>query len=178
MQIFEDVAAQSASIGAAAPENVLENLDECDHSLDVVLGEDEKKLTDEKSMNIKERLELYKEFSEKLTEAVDNKTVVEELATDMSPLNTVRYKLQDWHNGKGDGTDHETKYDGPSDYEAWRRGIIDKKRKARLEQENADRTSPFRSPSHTDTNFETLDNQRDDFLKWYVDKFGPHPDLK
>jgi len=161
--------AESGSIASAVPE----------HTLNVVYQDEEKKL-EENNMekSLKKRLELRKEFNERLFEAIDNKTLSEELQTDISPLNTVRYKLQDWHNGKGDGTDHETGYDGPSDYEAWRRGIIDKKRKARLAQENEDRTSEFRSPCNTDTNFETLDNQRDDFLNFYIKKFGPVPEIK
>jgi hypothetical protein len=80
--------------------------------------------------------------------------------------NSPRYKLQDWTNGGGgDGTEKGQ----PSAYEAWRRGIIDKKRKARLQQEYEDETNPFKSPTTTDVSEKTLDNQSDQFLSWWLE---------
>jgi hypothetical protein len=83
--------------------------------------------------------------------------------------NSPRYKLQDWTNGGGgDGTEKGQ----PSAYEAWRRGIVDKRRTARLKQEYEDETNPFKSPTTTDVSGKTLDNQEDAFLSWWIDKYG------
>jgi hypothetical protein len=150
----------SSSVTACAPE----------HTIEVVNGDDTKTL--------KERLELRKELNAHLFEAIDTKTLAKELSTEDSPLNSVRYKLQKFTNGGTPYVDEngtpqvDGKKGDPSGYEAWRAGINDKKRTDRLEQEEDDRTSIYASPKNTDTNFKTLDGQRDDFLSWYVDKYG------
>jgi len=124
---------------------------------------------------IKERLELRKQINEHLFEAIDNKRLREELEDDKSPTNLVRYELQKFTNGgtptADGGIDGEV--GGPSSYEAWRYGINDKKRKARAEQENADRDSPFASPRTTgNPDQKMLDGQIDDFLLWHMKKYG------
>ena len=127
--------------------------------------------TAELKENNKKRLELRKQLNEHTFSAIDNKRLQEEMKDEDSQINLVRYQLQDFHNGKGDGTDGKSGYDGPSDYEAWRKGINDKKRKARAEQENADRESPFASPKTTTIgDSKLLDGQIDDFLMWWMDK--------
>jgi len=130
--------------------------------------------------SVKDRIELRKKLNESLFDAIENKRLKEELEDEKSPANLVRYQLQKWTNGgtiKDDGTIDGEK-DGPSSYEAWRAGINDKKRKARTEQENADRNSPFASPKTTKMPEKMLDGQEDEFLYDWINKRKPNEKVK
>jgi hypothetical protein len=166
----------SSSIESAAPE----------HSVTVHNGKEEIDLKE----STKERLYARKRLNEALFNSIDNKSVKKDIETikalrestfdaakswilfekqEKEGRNSPRYRLQDWTNGGGgDGTEKGQ----PSAYEAWRREIVDKKRKARLEQEYQDETSPFKSPTTTDVSAKTLDNQEDAFLSWWIEKHG------
>jgi predicted DNA-binding antitoxin AbrB/MazE fold protein len=167
----------ASSIEANAPENVLE----------VVNGQEKIDLKE----STKNRIQIRKELNEKLFESIDTHSlkknidnilplkeaswdaakswILYEKEEEKKGRNSPRYKLQDWTNGGGgDGTEKGQ----PSAYEAWRRGIVDKKRTARLQQEYEDETNPFKSPTTTDTSAPTLDNQEDAFLSWWIDKQG------
>lgn len=169
----------SAGISSAVPENPIK-------IVDVYNGEN--------TVNLKEttlrRLQLRKQLNENLFENIDNKSPISEKTLYLTESvfdaakswilfekqeeekkgrNSPRYKLQDWTNGGG-GDD--TEKGQPSAYESWRRSIVDKKRKARLEQELFDETSPYKSPTNTDVSSPTLDNQEDAFLSWWISKHG------
>jgi len=104
---------------------------------------------------------------------------IDKIANDKLLVSKVRYKLQDWDNGNV-SIDPETNqvkitHNGPSDYEQWRRKIVDKKRLARIKQEEADLNSKFRSPVHTNADKDRdmmLDFQVDQFLADYIRRFG------
>jgi hypothetical protein len=137
------------------------------------------------------RLQKRKLLNEKLFEAIDTKTlkknfdeisslkentfdaakswILYEKEEEKKGKNSPRYKIQSWTNGGGGDNSEKGQ---PSEYEAWRAGIVDKRRKARLEQELSDATSPFKSPTTTDVSNPTLDNQEDQFLSWWIEKHG------
>jgi hypothetical protein len=137
------------------------------------------------------RLQKRKLLNKKLFEAIDTKSlkknfdeisslkestfdaakswILYEKEEEKKGRNSPRYKIQSWTNGGGGDNSEKGQ---PSEYEAWRAGIVDKRRKARLEQELSDATSPFKSPTTTDISNPTLDNQEDQFLSWWIEKHG------
>lgn len=135
--------------------------------------------------NINERLALRKQLNENIFEAIDNKKLKEEIENKNSPLNLTRYQLQTWTNGgtpMGDGQ-IDGEINGPSSYEAWRRGIIDKNRKAVFERENKDKELNRKvDPHHFKDPEVLLDGQDDAFLyEWLkIQKadFGPMKETK
>jgi hypothetical protein len=149
----------SSSVESAAPE----------HEIDVVNGEATK--------TISEALALRKELNRITEEAMRIHNLKEKIEDPESDYNKARYKLQKWTNGGSPNADGGTdgKKGEPSSYEAWRAGINEKKQKARLEQEKSDRESPFASPKHTTQPRETLDDQEDQFLSYWIDKYGEKP---
>lgn len=88
-----------------------------------------------------------------------------------------RYKPQKWANGKGDGTDHETGYSGPSDYEKQR----EEWSKRRVQKNGIDKTTRgeeyFGGPNYNpigrvNSNVRFDDGQEDAFLAWFDDYFA------
>jgi hypothetical protein len=177
----------SSSIAAVAPENPIKiKEDEPVHTVEVYNGD---KQIDLKETTLR-RIHLRQMLNEQLFESINNKTInkdidniesLKEAVFDAAKSwilyekeenkgrNSPRYALQKWTNGGGgDGTEKGQ----PSAYEAWRGAIVDKRRKARLEQEHQDETNPFKSPTTTDVSAHTLDNQEDQFLDWYISKHG------
>jgi hypothetical protein len=155
--------AEGANLANFTPENTPKDPKK---TIEVVNGQSSKTLT--------ERLTLRKQYNSHLFEAIKNRNLRETLDDDDSALNDVRYKLQTFANGgtptADGGIDGEK--DGPSSYEAWRKGLNDKHRSARVQQEKNDRESPFASPKHTDASDKGRDGQVDQFLDWWLDKYG------
>jgi hypothetical protein len=140
----------ASSVAASAPE----------HPIDIVQG-------GKTQTSIKERIAARHSRNRQVKRALlqEAKKATEE-EPEKPPLPRVRYQLQKFTNGEGDK---------PTEYEAWRREINDKKRTARLEQERDDLSRPGRSPNvaHIDRRA-MLDGQIDDFLSEYIEEHGEY----
>jgi hypothetical protein len=151
-----------SSIEANAPE----------HTIEIVNGDESKTL--------KERIELRKQLNKITEESLRLRNLREKANDGESDYSQLRYRLQKFTNGgtpyiDENGTPQiDGEKDGPSSYEAWRAGINNKKRDARIKLEKEDRNSPFASPRHTTAPDPktVLDNQADEFLSWYINKFN------
>lgn len=126
----------------------------------------------ERSLNKAENVNLLLSLKEETVDAAKSWILMKEAQR----KNSHRHELQKFTNGGAKnnmdmpGSDiNDLPSDGvkggPSAYEAWRSKIVGDKRAKRIEQEEADRNSPFASPKHTDSNDNTLDDQRDEFLE-------------
>jgi hypothetical protein len=149
----------STAVSSYTPENIIGEV----HMTDGTQNSAEKIL--------KERLELAKLRAQKLEEAIDNQNLTQELLHEKSDLYKVRYQLQKFTNGgtpyidEGGVIKTDNKPGEPSQYEAWRYDINEKKRKARVQQEKNDRNSIFASPKITKVDYNVmLDGQEDEFL--------------
>jgi hypothetical protein len=149
----------ASSIASAAPE----------HVIDIVNGEETKSAIRERILARKlANLHARRHIREA---AATSKADPKSDADDEAGLPHTRYKLQKFTNGGTPYIDEEGKArtDGAesksSGYEAWRREINDRKRKARLEQEKADLERVGRSPDRAVIDRRRqLDSQVDDFL--------------
>jgi hypothetical protein len=153
-----------SSIESAAPE----------HTIEVVNGKE--------SLTLQERIDLRKQLNSITDENMRLRRLREEAADDKSAYNQVRYKLQKFTNGGTPYIDENgtPKVDGekggPSSYEAWRAGINNTKRDARLKLEQEERDSPFASPKHTTQPDPktVLDGQIDEYLAFITNKYGEY----
>lgn len=153
----------SSSISAAAPENVIDVVNQDEH------------------IKLKERLQAREQLNDILFKAIDNKslkeseTILTSLTENKKPWENInikdasrmeRYTLQKWTNGGGgDGS----KKGEPSEYEKWREKLNLKNKEVRTKQEIFDRTAPFKEPYQY---WNSLDSQEDAFLKWWQEEYG------
>ena len=92
------------------------------------------------------------------------------------------YEPQEFANGKGDGTDHKTGYDGPSDYEKQRKewqkrrySRFDPKRDKTTEGETFFDGPNYNPIGRTDFDKRFDDGTIDDFLAWYRSREDDKP---
>jgi len=179
--------------------NIFENIYECvtasdggPSSLNATTPENQRILVEKTDLDKIEENNVYLNYGEELDEseeligtlqvlneeifkAATSNRLKEDLCNEDSNVNLVRYQLQKWTNGgtlKEDGTLDGEK-GGPSSYEAWREGIITKKRKERTEIENEDRKRNDDAGVYRTTTIgksKLLDGQIDDFLLWWMKK--------
>lgn len=152
----------------------------------------EQKTEEAPKMSLEERLAAKKaKIAESTPAKLDEKEIVYEKPVDPVPekptdkyVSNARkyYEPQEFANGKGDGTDHATGYDGPSDYEKQRKEW-QKRRYSRFDSKR-DKTTEgetfFDGPNYNPigrTDFDKrFDNGAiDDFLAWYRSREDEKP---
>jgi hypothetical protein len=149
-ELREDGAVQGAGdIAAHAPE----------HPIDIINGE--------RTLKLNERIQNLHRNNRTVNKLIESGET-EKISKEIKVSPQVRYQIQEFNNGEGEGQ--------ATDYEKWRREKVDAGRKHRLEVEANDletrrawgQSSYERGMDHSNT----LDGQIDDFLADYIRKYG------